>query len=75
MHSTAHGARRSFCQRKFSEITGKPAPIQGGGDYDPELLEQALRAVVEAAGHSRVEKSQAYLGAVRAVRRQPRGAA
>lgn len=63
-NTTAHGARHSYCQRKFSEITGKPAPIQGGGDYDPELLEQALRTVVEAAGHSRVAKSQAYLGAV-----------
>ncbi len=71
--ATAHGARHSFCQRKFSQITGKPAPIKGGEDYEPELLELALREVVEMAGHSRPEKAQAYLGAVLRGRKRERG--
>lgn len=69
-NTTAHGARHSFCQRKFSQVTDKPAPIKGGRDYDPQRLEQALREVVEAAGHSRPEKSKAYLGAIPARRKR-----
>ncbi|MDA8109672.1 MAG: integrase domain-containing protein [Betaproteobacteria bacterium] len=62
--STGHGARHSYLQRKFEAITGKPAPVKGGSNYDPELLEWAMREVVERAGHSRPAKGQAYLGQI-----------
>lgn len=67
---TSHGARHSYLQRKFEQITGKPAPVKGGHGYDPERLELAMSEVAELAGHGRVEKSQAYLGAVLAARRR-----
>lgn len=59
---TSHGLRHQYLQRRFEKITGLPAPVKGGGGYDPGLLELAMREVVERAGHSDKYKAGAYLG-------------
>lgn len=65
LHVTSHGLRHQYLNQLFSRITGKPSPIKGGGDYDPETLSAALQIVVERAGHSDKSKSRAYLGGVK----------
>lgn len=59
---TSHGLRHQYLQRMFERITGRPAPVKGGGGYDPGLLDLAMREVVERAGHSDPYKAGAYLG-------------
>jgi hypothetical protein len=59
---TSHGLRHQYLQRMFERITGRLAPVKGGGGYDPGLLELAMREVAERAGHSDPYKAGAYLG-------------
>ncbi|MEM5440511.1 integrase domain-containing protein [Paraburkholderia diazotrophica] len=62
MGITSHGLRHEYLQTLYRETTGVEAPIKRAGDRpDPQLHEQAMRRVVEAAGHSRLSKSGAYL--------------
>ncbi len=59
---TSHGLRHQYLQEVYERIAGVAAPVkQSGARPDPELHAQAMRRVVEAAGHSRVTKANAYL--------------
>ena len=59
---TSHGLRHEYLQTLYKETTGVDAPIKRAGDRpDPRLHEEAMRRVVEAAGHSRLTKAGAYL--------------
>ncbi len=59
---TSHGLRHEYLQTLYRETTGVEAPIKRAGERpDPQLHEEAMRRVVEAAGHSRLTKSGAYL--------------
>ncbi|MEX3815835.1 integrase domain-containing protein [Paraburkholderia sp. BR13439] len=62
MGITSHGLRHEYLQTLYQDTTGVPAPIKRAGERpDPQLHEQAMRRVVEAAGHSRLSKAGAYL--------------
>lgn len=59
---TSHGLRHQYLQEVYERYAGVAAPVkQSGARPDPELHAQAIRRVVEAAGHSRVTKANAYL--------------
>jgi integrase len=59
---TSHGLRHEYLQTLYEDTTGVPAPIKrADARPDPQLHEEAMRRVVEAAGHSRLTKSGAYL--------------
>ncbi|BFG80932.1 integrase domain-containing protein [Paraburkholderia terrae] len=59
---TSHGLRHEYLQTLYEDTTGVPAAIKrAGARPDPQLHEEAMRRVVEAAGHSRLNKSGAYL--------------
>ena len=59
---TSHGLRHEYLQTLYKETTGVEAPIKRASERpDPQLHEEAMRRVVEAAGHSRLTKSGAYL--------------
>jgi DNA-binding NtrC family response regulator len=62
MGITSHGLRHEYLQTLYRDTTGVPAPIKrADARPDPKLHEEAMRRVVEAAGHSRLNKSGAYL--------------
>jgi len=62
MGITSHGLRHEYLQTLYKETTGVDAPIKRAAERpDPQLHEEAMRRVVEAAGHSRLTKSGAYL--------------
>jgi integrase len=62
MGITSHGLRHEYLQTLYKDTTGVLAPIKrAAARPDPQLHEEALRRVVEAAGHSRRSKSGAYL--------------
>jgi integrase len=62
MGITSHGLRHEYLQTLYKETTGVPAPIKRADQRpDPDLHEEAMRRVVEAAGHSRLTKAGAYL--------------
>jgi integrase len=62
MGITSHGLRHEYLQTLYKGTTGVEAPIKRAGERpDPQLHEDAMRRVVEAAGHSRLSKSSAYL--------------
>lgn len=59
---TSHGLRHAYLQVLYEKESGVPAPIKRAGvKPDPELHKEAMRRVVEAGGHSRVTKANAYL--------------
>lgn len=59
---TAHGLRHQFLQQMYQRASGQPAAVKGGGKVlDPEGHRRAMQEVVEAAGHSRTTKANAYL--------------
>ncbi|WP_175773054.1 integrase domain-containing protein [Paraburkholderia phenazinium] len=59
---TGHGLRHQYLQELYESVTGTAAPIKGSGSRpEPGLHEEAMKRVVEAAGHSRVTKANAYL--------------
>jgi hypothetical protein len=59
---TSHGLRHQYLQELYEKVSGVPAPIKLAGTRpDPEMHKEAMRRVVEAAGHSRVTKANAYL--------------
>lgn len=59
---TSHGLRHEYLQTLYEQVAEVPAPIKGSSSRpDPDAHEDAKRRVVEAAGHSRVSKANAYL--------------
>ena len=59
---TSHGLRHGYLQTLYEETSGVPAPVKRAGlRPDAKEHEEAMRRVVEAAGHSRVTKANAYL--------------
>ncbi|MCP3712279.1 integrase domain-containing protein [Paraburkholderia sp. CNPSo 3274] len=59
---TSHGLRHQYLQELYERASGVPAPVKLAGTRpDPEVHKEAMRRVVEAAGHSRVTKANAYL--------------
>lgn len=59
---TAHGLRHQFLQQMYKRYSGQDAAVKGGGKItDIEAHRDAMLKVVEAAGHSRATKANAYL--------------
>ncbi|MXN76477.1 Fis family transcriptional regulator [Burkholderia sp. 4701] len=59
---TSHGLRHEYLQTLYEQVADVPAPIKGlSARPDPAAHEYAKRRVVEAAGHSRPSKANAYL--------------
>jgi integrase len=59
---TSHGLRHQYLQQMYELLTGVAAPVKGIGEKaDIKLHRQAMKQVVEAAGHSRREKANAYI--------------
>jgi integrase len=59
---TSHGLRHQFLQQMYERLTGVPAPVKQTAErVDRDLHREAMRRVVEAAGHSRATKANAYL--------------
>jgi integrase len=59
---TSHGLRHGYLQSLYERTAGTPAPIKRAGERpDPRVHQEAMRRVVQAAGHSRVTKANAYL--------------
>jgi integrase len=59
---TSHGLRHQFLQQMYERLTGVPAAIKRAeGRVDREIHAEAMQRVVEAAGHSRRTKANAYL--------------
>lgn len=59
---TSHGLRHQWLQEYYKTLTGVDAPIKGGGDRaDIEVHRIAMKAAIEAVGHSRPEKTGMYM--------------
>jgi len=59
---TSHGLRHQYLQELYEKVAGVAAPVKQAGERpDPARHAEAMRRVVEAAGHSRVTKANAYL--------------
>ena len=59
---TSHGLRHQYLQELYEKVAGVAAPVKRAGERpDPARHAEAMRRVVEAAGHSRVTKANAYL--------------
>jgi len=59
---TSHGLRHEYLQTLYEDVTGTPAPVKGSSARpSPDIHEEAKRRVVQAAGHSRESKANAYL--------------
>jgi integrase len=62
---TSHGLRHQYLQQMYERLTGSAAPIKHtDGRPDRETHLAAMQRVVEAAGHSRAAKANAYLSTV-----------
>jgi integrase len=62
---TSHGLRHQYLQQMYERLTGSPAPIkQTGARPDRETHLAGIQRVVEAAGHSRATKANAYLSTI-----------
>ncbi|HBD33215.1 MAG TPA: Fis family transcriptional regulator, partial [Cupriavidus sp.] len=70
---TAHGLRHQYLQQMYQRHSGQPAAVKGGGKVeDAAAHHEAMRKVVEAAGHSRATKANAYLSTYATQRAQDR---
>jgi integrase len=59
---TSHGLRHAYLQTLYERVGGVPAPVKGSeARPDAKRHMEAMRQVVEAAGHSRRTKANAYL--------------
>lgn len=59
---TSHGLRHQFLQQMYERLTGVAAPIKRGTErVGLDQHREAMQRVVEAAGHSRATKANAYL--------------
>jgi integrase len=65
---TSHGLRHQYLQQLYERLTNVSAPIKGASKrLDRETHRAAIQRVVEAAGHSRATKANAYLSTYRTV--------
>ena len=63
---TSHGLRHQYLQQMYERITSVPAPVKGSDERaDRDTHRAAMQRVVEAAGHSRASKANAYLSTYR----------
>jgi integrase len=70
---TAHGLRHQYLQQMYQRHSGQAAAVKGGGKVkDAAAHHEAMRKVVEAAGHSRATKANAYLSTYATQRAQDR---
>lgn len=62
--TSTHGLRHEGLNETYEATTGHPSPVRGGtlGVTDPAKDRLGRREVAEAAGHSRIYKSSAYIG-------------
>lgn len=62
--TSTHGLRHEGLNETYEAATGHPSPVRGGtlGVTDPAKDRLGRREVAEAAGHSRIYKSSAYIG-------------
>jgi hypothetical protein len=68
---TSHGLRHQYLQQMYELLTGVPAPVKGTGKKaDIKLHREALKQVVEAAGHSRRDKANAYIASFNSLAQQ-----
>jgi integrase len=67
---TSHGLRHGFLQEYYKRLTGVDAAVKGGDKPDAAVYQDAIKRVVEAAGHSRPSKSGAYLSTHAAMARK-----
>jgi hypothetical protein len=59
---TSHGLRHQYLQELYAREAGVAAPVKQAAERpDADAHIAAMRRVVEAAGHSRVTKANAYL--------------
>jgi integrase len=59
---TSHGLRHQYLQQMYELLTGVAAPVKGTGEKaDIKLHREAMKQIVEAAGHSRRDKANAYI--------------
>ena len=63
-----HGLRHAYAQRRYKELTGWEAPINGGATLKQLTAQeranyfQARLIITEAMGHSREQVTVTYLG-------------
>lgn len=63
---TSHGLRHQFANDLIEGLTGEPTPVRSGSQpIDTEKFEAARQIATESLGHSRVNITTAYHGAVR----------
>jgi integrase len=66
---TSHGLRHQYLQQMYERLSGVAAPIKRTEDrVDRETHLAAIQQVVEAAGHSRATKANAYLSTHRVIK-------
>jgi integrase len=59
---TSHGLRHEWLQDYYKTLTGFDAPIKGRDERaDIETHREAMKAAIEAAGHSKPEKTGMYI--------------
>jgi integrase len=59
---TSHGLRHQWVQEFYKVLTGYEAPIKGGNARPSKDVHiAAMKAAIEAVGHSRVSKTGAYM--------------
>jgi integrase len=59
---TSHGLRHEWLQAYYKTLTGVDAPIKGSDERaDIEAHREAMRVVIEGAGHSKPEKTGMYI--------------
>jgi integrase len=64
---TSHGLRHQYLQQMYKRLTGVAAPIKRSEErVDRDVHRAAIQQVVQAAGHSRANKANAYLSTHRA---------
>jgi len=65
---TSHGLRHAWLQELYKTLTGFDAPIKGGDERaDIERHREAMKEAIEAAGHSKPEKTGMYISTFNAM--------
>ncbi|MDR5826026.1 integrase domain-containing protein [Caballeronia sp. LZ043] len=68
---TSHGLRHQYLQQMYATLTGVPAPVKRSGERaDVGAHRQAMIRIVQAAGHSRPRKANAYIASYNGIAQQ-----